>query len=93
MEAIASRGAVDDQNDGFGDGTQDFNEEEEEQANLNEEEDAPEPTSTSKGRKKRKKNSPPTEPRIKWMGKEEECLAEAWKTISMNRHYRHQSKL
>jgi hypothetical protein len=38
----------------------------------------------SKKRKKRKKNSPLTEPRIKWMGKEEECLAEAWKTVSMN---------
>jgi hypothetical protein len=29
-EAVASRGAVDDQNDGFGDGTQDVDEEEEE---------------------------------------------------------------
>jgi hypothetical protein len=38
----------------------------------------------AKGRKKRKKTSPPTEPRVKWMGKEEECLAEAWKTVSMN---------
>jgi hypothetical protein len=44
----------------------------------------PEPTSTAKGGEKRKKNSPPTEPRIKWTGKEEECLAEAWKTVSMN---------
>jgi hypothetical protein len=79
-----SRGAVDDQNDGFGDGTQDVDEEEEEQADLDEEEDAPEPTAMSKGRKKRKKNSPPTEPRIKWTGREEECLAEAWKTVSMN---------
>jgi hypothetical protein len=46
-EAIASRGAVDDQNDGFGDGTQDIDEEEEEQADLDEEDDAPEPTPTS----------------------------------------------
>jgi hypothetical protein len=38
----------------------------------------------SKGRKKRKKNSPPTKLRIKWMCKEEECLAKAWKTVSMN---------
>jgi hypothetical protein len=44
----------------------------------------PEPTATSKGRKKRKKNSSPTESRIKWTGREEECLAEAWKTVSMN---------
>jgi hypothetical protein len=78
-EAVVARGAVDDQNDGFGDGTQDINEEEEEQADLDKEEDTPEPTSTSKGRKKKKKNSSPIEPRIKWTGKEEECLAEAWK--------------
>jgi hypothetical protein len=83
-EAVAARGAIDDQNDGFGDITQDVDEEEEEQADLDEEDDAPEPMPTSKGRKKRKKNSPPAEPRIKWMGKEEECLAEAWKTMSMN---------
>jgi hypothetical protein len=80
---VAARGGVDDH--GFGDGGQDIDEEEE-QADLDEEDDAPEPTltSTSKGRKKRKKNSPPTEPRIKWTGKEEECLAEPWKTVSMN---------
>jgi hypothetical protein len=78
----AARGGVDDH--GFRDGTQDVDEEEEEHADLDEEDDAPEPTPMSKGRKKRKKNSPPTEPRIKWTGKEEECLAEAWKTVSMN---------
>jgi hypothetical protein len=83
-EAVASRVAADDQNDVFRDGTQDIDEEEEEQADIDEDDDAPEPTPMSKGRKKRKKNSSPTEPRIKWTGKEEECLAEAWKTISMN---------
>jgi hypothetical protein len=51
-EAVASRGAVDDQNNGFGDGTQDIDKEEEEQADLDKEDDAPEPTPTSKGRKK-----------------------------------------
>ncbi|XP_051196945.1 uncharacterized protein [Lolium perenne] len=38
----------------------------------------------SKGKKKRKKDSPPAEPRIKWTPKEEECLAEAWMTVSTN---------
>jgi hypothetical protein len=65
IEVVASRGTVDDQNDGFGDDTQDVDKEEEEQADLDEEDDAPEPTPTSKGRKKRKKNSSPIEPRIK----------------------------
>jgi hypothetical protein len=80
-EAVAVRGAIDDQPDGF---TQDVDEEEEEQADLDKEDNAPDPTPTSKGRKKRNKNSPLTEPRIKWTGKEEECLAEAWKIVSMN---------
>jgi hypothetical protein len=75
VTAAASRGGVDDH--GFGDATQDVDEEEEEQAQVEEDDDAPEPTSTAKGRKKRKKNSPPIEPRVKWTGKEEECLAEA----------------
>jgi hypothetical protein len=80
--AAATWGDIDDHR--FGDGTQDVDEEEEEQADLDEKDDAPELTSTLKGRKKRKKNSPPTEPRIKWTGKEEECLAKAWNTVSMN---------
>jgi hypothetical protein len=78
----ASRGGIDDH--GFRDGTQDVDEEEEEQAQVDEDDDAPEPISTAKGRKKRKKTSSPTEPRVKWTGKEEECLTEAWKTVSMN---------
>jgi hypothetical protein len=78
--AAAPRGG----DDGLGDATQDVDEEEEEHVQVDEEDDAPEPTSTAKGRKKRRKTSPPTEPRVKWTGKEEECLAEAWKTVSMN---------
>jgi hypothetical protein len=69
-EAVVSRGGVDDQNDGFRDGTQDVDKEEEEQADLDEEDDTPEPTPTSKGRTKRKKSSPPIEPQIKWTVKE-----------------------
>jgi hypothetical protein len=78
--AAASRGG----DDGLGDATQDVDKEEEEHVQVDEEIDAPEPTSTVKGRKKRKKTAPPTEPRVKWTGKEEECLAEASKTVSMN---------
>jgi hypothetical protein len=89
--AVAARGGVDDHE--FGDGTQDVDKEEEEQADLDKEDDAPEPMPTLKGRKKRKKNSPPTKPQIKWTGKEEECLAEAWKIRFHERHYRRQSKL
>jgi hypothetical protein len=79
--AMAARGGIDDH--GFEDGTKYVDEEEEEQADLDKEENAPESTSMLKGRKKRKKNSPPTEPWMKWTGKEEECLAKAWKTVSM----------
>jgi hypothetical protein len=78
--AAASRGGY----DGVGDAMQDVNEEGEEKGQVDEEDDAPEPTSTAKGRKKRKKTSLPIEPWIKWTGKQEECLAEAWKTVSMN---------
>jgi hypothetical protein len=76
--AAASRGGVDDH--GFDDGTQDVDEEEEEQAQVEEDDDAPEPTSTVKERKKRKKTSPPTEPRVKWTGKEEEYTPAADET-------------
>jgi hypothetical protein len=53
-EVVAVRGTIDDQNGGFGDGTQDIDEEEEDQADLDKEDNAPMPTLTSKGRKKRK---------------------------------------
>jgi hypothetical protein len=36
------------------------------------------------GQNKWKKASSSTEPRVKWTGKEEECLTESWKTVSMN---------
>jgi hypothetical protein len=78
--AAASRGG----DDGLGDTTEDVDKEEEEHIQVDEADDTPEPTSTAKGRKKRKKASPPIEPWVKWTGKEEECLAEAWKTVSMN---------
>jgi hypothetical protein len=78
--AAASRGG----DDGLEDATQDVDEEEEEHIQVDEEDDVPEPTSTAKGQKKRKKTSPPTELRVKWTGKEEDCLAKAWKTVSMN---------
>ena len=58
------------------------------QAVEEEDEEEEQPTKAdanlSKGKKKRKKDSPPAEPRIKWTPKEEECLAEAWMTVSMN---------
>ncbi|KAK1631505.1 hypothetical protein QYE76_005820 [Lolium multiflorum] len=82
-EAVASRGGVNLDQDDQNDGTQDVDEEDE--PTYVDEEEAPEPTeASSKGKKKRKKNSPPAEPRIKWTGKKEEGLAEAWKTVSMN---------
>ncbi|KAE8774458.1 D-2-hydroxyglutarate dehydrogenase, mitochondrial [Hordeum vulgare] len=44
-----------------------------------------EPGPQKKGRKrKREANAKPVEPRVKWGSKEDECLAEAWKTISID---------
>ncbi|KAE8811295.1 putative methionyl-tRNA synthetase [Hordeum vulgare] len=34
--------------------------------------------------KKRESNAKPAEPHIKWTSKEDECLAEAWKTVSID---------
>ncbi|KAK1662425.1 hypothetical protein QYE76_050584 [Lolium multiflorum] len=60
------------------DGSQAVEEQEDEEQGETTQADA------SKGKKKRKKDSPPAEPRIKWTSKEEECLAEAWMTVSTN---------
>jgi hypothetical protein len=42
----------------------------------------PEPEPPARGRKKKRK-AVSGEPRVRWMAKEDECLAEAWKTVSM----------
>jgi hypothetical protein len=62
------------------DGSQAVEEEEEEEPTQVEVADDNPP----KGKKKRKKDAPPAEPRIKWTPREEECLAEAWMTMSMD---------
>ncbi|KAE8778311.1 putative methionyl-tRNA synthetase [Hordeum vulgare] len=36
------------------------------------------------GEKKRVSNAKPAEPRIKWTSKEDECLAEAWRTVNID---------
>jgi hypothetical protein len=48
-------------------------------------EEEAEPAPTTKGRKrKRAANARPGEPRVKRTSKEDECLAEAWKTVSID---------
>ncbi|KAE8794750.1 putative methionyl-tRNA synthetase [Hordeum vulgare] len=45
----------------------------------------PEPGPKKKGgKRKRAANAKPAEPRVKWTSKEDECLAEAWKTVNIN---------
>ncbi|KAK1601474.1 hypothetical protein QYE76_048199 [Lolium multiflorum] len=77
--ATAAVAARKDQVEDVADGSQAVEQEDEEPGETTQADVNP-----SKGKKKRKKDSPPTEPRIKWTSKEEECLAEAWMTVSMN---------
>ena len=43
------------------------------------------PTPSRKRRKKKRAaNASPGEPRVKWTSKEDGCLAEAWKTVSID---------
>ncbi|KAE8796288.1 putative methionyl-tRNA synthetase [Hordeum vulgare] len=44
----------------------------------------PEPLPKKGRKRKRAANAKPAEPRVKWTSKEDECLAEAWKTVSIN---------
>ncbi|KAE8791358.1 putative methionyl-tRNA synthetase [Hordeum vulgare] len=61
-------------------------EEEDVAEEVEEEESADQEPTWSKGRKNKKHaaNGQLTEPCIKWTTKEDECRAEAWKTISMD---------
>ncbi|KAE8819714.1 Rho GTPase-activating protein 24 [Hordeum vulgare] len=43
-----------------------------------------EPSAKGRNKKKRLANARTGEPRIKWTPKKEECLVEAWKTISLD---------
>ncbi|KAE8797376.1 putative methionyl-tRNA synthetase [Hordeum vulgare] len=52
---------------------------EEEQAKVESE-----PVPRRREKKKRASNAKPAEPYIKWASKEDECLAEAWKTVNID---------
>ncbi|CAM0871607.1 unnamed protein product [Alopecurus aequalis] len=49
-----------------------------------EEVDAPDPRVAGKKRKRAPVAQKPSEPRLKWTLKEDECLTEAWKTVSID---------
>ncbi|KAE8776744.1 putative methionyl-tRNA synthetase [Hordeum vulgare] len=73
MDEIITSGDIDDEID-------DAEEEgEEEHAEVESE-----PMSKRRGKKKRASNAKPADPRVKWTSKEDECLAEVWKTVSIH---------
>ncbi|CAM0902630.1 unnamed protein product [Alopecurus aequalis] len=57
--------------------------EQEDAAEEVEEVDAPDPSVAGKRKKRAPTAQKPTEPRPKWTPKEDECLAESWKTVSV----------
>ncbi|CAM0912206.1 unnamed protein product [Alopecurus aequalis] len=62
-----------------------FGEQSDVQAEETQEEGEEEPAPTAKGRKtKRQASTGLNEPRFKWPPKEDECLAKAWKTVSID---------